>query len=551
MPDRAVRSRRNGSHRSRVLGDLLGVSHHAPAFPRTQDGYGWSVATRTVEREREQKFDAPEGIRIPGVPGTSVTDAGKVRLTAIYWDTSQRRLLRWGHTLRHRTASDGSEDRWTLKLAIPSNGRRGPLVRAEVHASGSALFPPAGLRALTRSVVRRGLLTPIAVVVTERRRLEVADEGSKDRIEVDDDRVWSVVGLRKGPTFHQIEIEAASPHADRLMEEMSDALIEAGAKSTDHAKIADVLGDSLPEPEIAEPPSGPKISISELVQSAIGSGAIRLLANDPAARLGSDPEAIHQARVATRRLRSDLKTLGPLLDPTVAEWLREQLAWVGGLLGAVRDLDVMIDRIEELATTRGLEPTAASAIVTELKNDRRRHHVELVNGLGSRRYIKLVDALIDAGSVPPLAEGIDGEQPAKDLLRKLVRKAYRRVSREVARLERAPSDADLHEIRKRAKRARYAAELATDALHAEGGPLAERLADLQDVLGELQDVVVAEDRLKMLARRGRIMGEAAFAAGMLACLEDEARSAARDRWPAAWKAARSKRLRRWLKEARH
>ena len=365
---------------------------------------------------------------------------------------------------------------------------------------------------------------PIAVVITERRRLEVTDQGPEDRIEVDDDRVWSVVGLRRGPTFHQIEIEATSPNADRLMDDPVGGADRGGAKPTDHAKIADVLGDTLPEPEIVDPPSGPKISISELVRSAIGSGAVRLLTNDPAARLGSDPEAVHQARVATRRLRSDLKTLGPLLDPAAAGWLRDELAWVGELLGAVRDLDVMIDRIGELATTRGLEPTAASAIVTELKDDRRRHHAELVDGLGSRRYIKLVDALIDAGSVPPLADGIDGEQPARNPLRKLARKAYRRVARGVARLDGAPSDADLHEIRKRAKRARYAAELATDALHAEAGPLAERLADLQDVLGELQDVVVAEDRLKMLVRGGRITGEAAFTAGMLACLEDEARS---------------------------
>ena len=459
-----------------MLSDLNGeahglrTSHHAPAFRRTQDGYGRSVATQAVERERERKFDAPEGIRVPSVPGTSVADAGKVRLTATYWDTSQRRLLRWGHTLRHRTASDGSEDRWTLKLAIPSNGPREPLMRAEVHASGSALFPPAGLRALTRAVVRKGLLMPIAVVITERRRLEVTDQGPADRIEVDDDRVWSVVGLRRGPTFHQIEIEATSPNAARLMDTLSEALIEEGATPTDHAKIADVLGGTIPEPEIVDPPSGPKISISELVRTAIGSGAVRLLANDPAARLGSDPEAVHQARVATRRLRSDLKTLGPLLDPAAAGWLRVELAWVGELLGAVRDLDVMIGRIGELAITRGLEPTAASAIVTELKDDRRRHHAELVDGLGSRRYIKLVDALIDAASVPPLADGIDGERSARNPLRKLARKAYRRVARGVARLDGAPSDADLHEIRKRAKRARYAAELATDALHAEAGP---------------------------------------------------------------------------------
>lgn len=505
------------------------------------------MATKTLERERERKFDAPEDIRIPDLPGTSVTDAGRVRLTAIYWDTVHRRLLRWGHTLRHRRASDGSEDRWTLKLAIPSKRKKDPLVRAEVHASGSALFPPARLRGLARAVVRKGLLTPVAVVHTVRRRSEVVDQRSTGRIEVDDDRVSSVVGLRRGPSFRQIEVEAASPDAERLMDEMSEALIEAGATPTDRAKIADVLGNDAPEPEIDLPPSGPKISIRELVRTAIGSGAARLVANDPAARLGSDPEAIHQARVATRRLRSDLKTLEPLLDPVTAGWMRDELSWIGELLGSVRDTDVLIEGTEALATTRGLEPTAVSAIVKELEKDRARRHVELVDSLGSRRYVHLVDRLIDAGAAPPLAHEVDGERRARRPLRKLVRKTWRRTARAVARLDGDPSDADLHEIRKRAKRARYAAELASGALHEEAGPLADRLADLQDVLGELQDAVVAKERLTELVRRGRLTGEAAFAAGKLLCLEDEARSHARDSWPTAWKASRAKRLRTWLR----
>jgi CHAD domain-containing protein len=157
-----------------------------------------------------------------------------------------------------------------------------------------------------------------------------------------------------------------------------------------------------------------------------------------------------------------------------------------------------------------------------------------------------VDALIDAGAVPPLAGEVDGERRARRRLRKLVRKTWRRVARAVTRLDEDPTDADLHEIRKRAKRARYAAELAADALHEEAGPLAKRLADVQDVLGELQDAVVAEERLTMLVRRGRLLGEAAFAAGKLACLADDARSDARDRWPAEWKTARAKRLRNWF-----
>ena len=176
-------------------------------------------------------------------------------------------------------------------------------MRAEVHASGSAFFPPAGLRALTRAVVRKGLLTPIAVVITERRRLEVTDQASADRIEVDDDRVWSVVGLRRGPTFHQIEIEATSPNADRLMDDMSEALIEEGATPTDRAKIADVLGGTIPEPEIVDPPSGPKISISELVRTAIGSGASACWRT--IRRRGSAPIPKRSTKRGSRRVGSD------------------------------------------------------------------------------------------------------------------------------------------------------------------------------------------------------------------------------------------------------
>jgi CHAD domain-containing protein len=500
-------------------------------------------STETVERER--KFEAADHVKIPDLPDASVVEGSNVRLTATYWDTVHRRLLRWGHTLRHRTASDGSGGRWTLKLAIPSRTRKGELRRVEVHAPGSGLYPPAAIRELARAVVRRAVLTPIATVITDRRRIELAGRDRTDRIELSDDRVSSVLGMRRGPTFRQVEVEAVSPEPDELMDEASDALIRAGAVPTDASKLETVLGET-PDPEIALPRPGAKLSIRDVVRYAIGSGAQRLIANDPAARIGSDPEAIHQARVATRRLRSDLKTLEPLLDRSAVEGIRNELRWVGELLGAVRDADVLIEHVQDLGRTFALEPDAIVAIVTELEQDRRRSHRELVGALASRRYISLVRTLIDAAEEPPLAAPARGERPARPRVRKLVGKSWRRVSRAVDRLEPYPDDPALHEIRKRAKRARYAADLAATALDEDAGRLADQLADLQDVLGEVQDGVVADERLATLVRDERISGPGAFAAGKLACAIDQARWDARDRWPPAWKAARAKRLRRWL-----
>jgi CHAD domain-containing protein len=494
-------------------------------------------ATEMVERER--KFEATDRIEIPDVPGTSVAGRSEVRLTATYWDTVHRRLLRWGHTLRHRRASDGSEDRWTLKLSIPSPKKNGELRRIEAHVPGGGLYPPPAVRELARAVLRRAVLRPIATIVTDRHRVELAGGSPTERIELSDDRVSSVVGLRRGPSFRQIEVEAAGPDADELTDEVASALVGAGAVPTETSKLTTVLGGT-PEPEIVLPSAGARMTIRDVIRFAIGSGGSRLIANDPIARIGADPEAIHQARVATRRLRSDLKTLGSLLDPTTVEWLRDELRWVGELLGSVRDTDVLIARVREL----DLESGATGAIVAELEHDRRQSHDALVEALASRRYVTLIGELVAAASDPPLAQGVDGDARARSKLRKLVRKDWRRVSRAVKQLAPDPDDAALHEIRKRAKRARYGAELAASALGDDTDRLAERLADLQDVLGELQDSVVADERLTALVGMGRIDGLAAFAAGRLACAIGAIGSGARDRWPAAWDAARRKRLRR-------
>jgi CHAD domain-containing protein len=181
---------------------------------------------------------------------------------------------------------------------------------------------------------------------------------------------------------------------------VSDALIRAGGVPTDATKLEVVRGGT-PGPEVAFPRTGPDLKIRDVVRFAIGSGAERLVANDPAARIGSDPEAIHQARVATRRLRSDLETLEPRLDRTWVSRIRDELHWAGELLGSVRDADVLIDRVEEVGRTLHLAGDATSAIVTELEQDRRRSHGEMVDALSSARYIDLVQSLIDATEAPP------------------------------------------------------------------------------------------------------------------------------------------------------
>jgi CHAD domain-containing protein len=496
-------------------------------------------------REREAKFDVAEVFEVPAFD--HVLDDSSVKLVASYWDTTDRRLLRWAHTLRYRQASDGTEDGWTLKLGSPGGSEEpGVLDRREVEAPGTSEGPPAELSALLIGLLRGAPLSPIATIETQRRTITLGgDREPEETLELSDDRVTSTIEGAPGPSFRQIEAETRPPGSAALLEDVHKRLVERGATRTASSKLERVLGGRF-EPEILAQPLRPTSSVAALARFAIAKGLVRLRAQDPAVRWGDDDEAVHQARVATRRLRSDLKTLEPILRRDAVQRLRDELAWAGNLLGAVRDLDVLIARVQESATT--LSPAdrdASTALVTALRDERHRRHRELVEGFDSARYVNLVNALVEAARTPPLS--VDSQKRAKPVLRKLVRRAWLRTDRAVAKLDDDPEDAQLHEIRKRTKRARYAAELGQGVFGQPSERFAKRLARLQDVLGELQDTVVAQERLRSLARSDSGMTRASsFVAGVLAGIEQDAGANARRRWPRAWKSARSRRLRRWL-----
>ena len=148
-------------------------------------------ATEAVERER--KFEAPDLIKIPDVPGTSVLERSHVKLTATYWDTvfgacsvgahtSVSPRIRWiGTTLDAQARAPGAK----AGRAPTCRGPRRP-ARPE--------YPPSLLRRYARAFVRRAVLMPIAMIVTDRRRVELVGTDLTERIEISDDHVSSIVG---------------------------------------------------------------------------------------------------------------------------------------------------------------------------------------------------------------------------------------------------------------------------------------------------------------------------------------------------------------------
>ena len=128
---------------------------------------------------------------------------------------------------------------------------------------------------------------------------------------------------------------------------------------------------------------------------------------------------------------------------------------------------------------------------------------------------------------------------------KLAHKARKRVRKQVEELGPDPLDAALHELRKRVKRARYAAELVDPLVHGDASDFATKLADLQDVLGKLQDSVVADHWLRSRVA-SEVTSREAFAAGALHAWELRQRAEARRCWCHAWDKGRRAKLRSWM-----
>ena len=243
--------------------------------------------------------------------------------------------------------------------------------------------------------------------------------------------------------------------------------------------------------------------------------------HDPGARLGSSPEQVHQLRVATRRARSALRTARPLLDTEWAEDLRAELKWLGGELSPARDLDVLLAHLEPDAAELG---KPATNVVRQLESERRRAQKRLVAALESPRYVALLGELERAAEAPRVrAVGVS--------IRKLAARDFLRLRRSMRALGKDPSNEALHEVRKRGKRARYAAELAGGK---RGKRFIQEAKSFQDVVGEHQDAVTAEERLTALVPKTK-NPEAVFAAGRLLERQESRRRNARKSLPKAWK----------------
>ncbi len=282
-----------------------------------------------------------------------------------------------------------------------------------------------------------------------------------------------------------------------------------------------------PLPSAAEiPPLRPDEPMSEAGRKTMYTHFLRMLANEAGTRLGEDIEALHDMRVATRRMRAAYRVFAPYFDPKTIKPFNKSLRRTGQTLGAVRDLDVLLEKAEAYRAT--LPPEQAEALAPLLDDWRaqrevaRRTMLEYLDGPAYRRFVAEFQAFLStpgagARAIPP---GEPIPYQVCHVVPRLVMERYEQVrAYEPVLRDGAPLPV-YHMLRIDCKRLRYVLEFFRPVLGPETPNLIKQVTAMQDLLGALQDAHVAEELIRAFLDEGRRKRGQALPQSALTAAED-------------------------------
>lgn len=423
-------------------------------------------------------------------------DGEELEVDNVYFDTADgllrgRRMAlrvrrigrRWVQTLKTEAAAGALSSRGEWEVPAP----RGRLDTGRFADTPLATLLQAHAGARLQPVFR-----------TRFRRFVCSARGGSIEVALDEGEI--AAGDRRAPIL-ELELELKSGAVDslyRLAAELTGkadgALALLPAVDSKAARGYRLAGGQAAAPQKANAAAvagalTPDTTVAAALRDVVGRATTLLLANAGGVDAG-DPEFVHQARVAARRLRSAARLLGK-----AAGWpgsVDDDLRWIARRLGAVRDWDVL--QTQTLPALVAALP-AARPLLQQAPEARRRDDRVLREALASPRYARLALRLLrwansPAGDAPTLAAAAG----------KRLARLHRRLFDAAAFFVALPVEQQ-HRVRIRAKRLRYALDLFATALPAKPARrYVERLAHLQDELGALNDAVVAATLVPALAR---------------------------------------------------
>lgn len=525
--------------------------------------------------EVEKKYDVGDDAEVPqlqDLPGVArVGEAHTAELEAVYFDTGQRTLQSRRITLRRRTG--GADAGWHLKLPAeaasrPESGSRmtapegadpdgaAPASEAprrrELHAPlGQPDVVPDSLLAHVQAYVRGNPLVPVVRLKTERTTYPLYGPDGVHLADLADDRVDAqpLGGATAASAKHWREWELELVHGSAsLFEPAGQVLASAGARPAGHAsKLAKALGAgrTLKAPGGATGGgtallAGKKAPAAAVVTVFLAGQLNQLLEHDAGVRL-EEPEAIHDMRSAARRMRSALAAYRKLYRAVPVRRLRDELSWLGGVLGAPRDAEVLRSRL--LGQVADLPPGEGTEAARDFLDRRAGATFDagyrlLQEALASERYFKLLDSLEDFRDTPPVRG--TAVEPGRRAVAKAVDKAAKRIRRSHKAASHARRGTEretaLHQVRKDAKRLRHVAESAAAVSGKRARKVAKAAHRQQKILGDYHDAVIARDLLAGLGSEGPPAAADAFAA--LLARQHELMSAAEKKYRKARRKSR-------------
>ncbi|MFD9664398.1 CHAD domain-containing protein [Rhodococcus sp. NPDC059968] len=476
----------------------------------------------STQREREDKYDVDRNFTLPDleglVPAGGRLDTAAATLTSVYYDTTDRDLLRQHLTLRRRTGDTGAG--WQLK--VPADKARTELSLPP----GDGDTVPGELAGLLYGIGLGKPLHQVTALSTVRRTQRLLDRDEQLLAEVADDLVHATVAgdVAVVSEWREVDVELGEhdkpARATKVLAKVGKRLTKAGARPSPHAsKLGRALAGT--HPPAADTRGAAERALTEYLDAQVQA----IVAGDVWLRRGLDP--IHSTRVGIRRFRSTLRVFNKLFGTAARTTLDAELSWYAGVLGEVRDRQVQrkrfAEKVAELPDELVMGPVAAR-IEGDLLAEQHRHLANAMEVLDSDRYRALMATLARWRTDPPFIAPADSRS-----VRKATRKAGRKANKRLTAAVADTDDAALHRARKAAKRARYAAELARPVLgKKKSKKKAKKYKEIQTVLGEHQDSVVAAETLRTLgARAGTTPGENGFAFGLLYGLEQQAAQRAR------------------------
>ena len=494
-------------------------------FPSYASRGGAHKLMRALDhQEVEWQFDADDLGPVedwlkehPSASGFAILPEATRELSDTYYDTEDWRFYRAGYALRVRR--DGKDVEATMKSLAPAESglRRRREISEPLRSGGPKTLVkargPVGER--LRALVGARELRRLFEVRTRRQVFELRpdDYPSVGEVALDSSEFSSKGG--ESTHLRRVEIEVDADPGDGASTFVDELRGSLGLRPAGVSKFeAGISASGLrPDgaPELGSTEIDAALSAGEVAFAILRRHFATMLDNEPGVRLGEDPEDLHDMRVATRRLRATLKLYADFLPKRAGRFERD-LRWVAGSLGEVRDLDVHLERLAGEASEGGCGESL-EGIIAALEERRGEARLRMLEMLDSSRYQRLLSGLagmLRRGRSPASTEPILQAAPA------LVRRRHKKVRRAAEGLSEHSPPEDLHDLRKKGRRLRYALEPLQGIYGKPAQRMVELLKELQDDLGEYQDLVVAAEMLREEGVSGSLPPQTIFSMGSMA-----------------------------------